>query len=171
MKPGMDPWPTVIQAAVAAGKQSPCAKSKRGAVVFHPQTGHVFGEGFNGQPADGVCTNDAFCREACAKLCVHAEDRAIQRATRAIVSRVRWCDLDILHVKVVDGKLVESREPSCWQCSRKVRDVGLGGFWLYREGESGDTPGRPPPRWQRYTAAEFHRITLVNSGLVPRSTP
>jgi len=175
----------VIRHAVAIGAGSPCAKSKRGAAVFDPASGAVLGLGHNGQPAPLGCTGSVACREACGKLCVHAEVRAIRDA-------LLTCDVDdpdvtaslpgleLVHAKVVNGLLVPGGGPSCWQCSREVLDVRLAAVWLYEQPvvRFRPTQGFFPqeevfpdgePRWVRYTAEEFHRVTLAACGLeVPR---
>lgn len=175
------PIQRVIDTAVRAARFSTCGKSQRGAVVFDPMNGDVYGAGHNSLPADGVCDWSEECRAACGKICVHAEIRAL----RGIES---FGGLDMLHVKVVDGALVAGGGPSCWQCSREILDIGINGFWLYQKG---NVPGPPvanvnpddhtaqgalrgfdgDPRWVRYTAAEFHAATLKAWGLPALALP
>ena len=183
----MTPPASVIAVAEAATRQSPCAKSRRGAVVFGASDDMVvtFGAGFNGQPAPFACTGTARCRELCAKLCEHAEGRAI-RAAAGEFHGVRMLGIalrcDLVHVKIGDdGKLTAGGGPSCWQCSRAILDCGfIDGVWLYEE------TAAPPfdadvrvgdlliptvvtekwKRWRRYTAEEFHRTTLHNCGML-----
>ena len=137
--------------ATSIGAQSPCAKSKRGVVVF--QTGgamptQLIASGCNGPPGDFVCDGSDACRAVCGKIAVHAEDRAIRGAGRFAEGA------DLLHVKVVDGVAVPSGGPSCWQCSRTIVDAGIEGVWLlHADG------------LRRYTAAEFHCLTLAACGL------
>jgi hypothetical protein len=60
----------------------------------------------------------------------------------------------MLHVKVVKGIATISGPPSCWQCSRLILEAGIAGMWLlHSEG------------LHRYTAEEFHRLTLEHCKL------
>jgi deoxycytidylate deaminase len=137
--------------AVMIGSQSPCAKSKRGVVVF--QTGgampaQFIASGCNGPPPPFTCDGSAACRANCGKVAIHAEDRAIRGAGPLAEGA------DLLHVKVENGRAVASGGPSCWQCSRTVVDAGIEGVWLLHE-----------DGLRRYEAAEFHRLTLAECGL------
>ncbi len=135
-----DPPQTVIDAAVEAGSRSPCAKSKRGVALWSRTDGTICALGENGQN--------------CGKLCEHAEAAAIRRLRHHPV-RLRPRSLDLLHTKVVDGALVPSGPPSCWQCSKAIlADRRIDGVWLFH----GDG-------WRRYTACEFHRLTLATCEL------
>lgn len=151
----------VLEAASVAvqwARMSPCAKSKRGVVIFHPGTGEIRGRGYNAQPGLYACTGDDACRAACGKRCVHAEVRAIRDA---IAHRATWSPmptllpgLEALHVKIGDdGELVASGGPRCASCSREVLDVGIAGFWLY------------DGLWQRWDARAFHEESLRASGI------
>jgi deoxycytidylate deaminase len=173
------PHPTSIATAEAAAQKSPCAKSKRGVVVYsQPSSGLPFihGVGFNGPPAPFSCTATNRCREICGKICVHAEMRAI-RTIRGLDDL--YGDLHLLHVKLgPDGHVVPGSGPSCWQCSREILDAGfIAGVWLcearpldaveawdrwYGGGEP-QLPGEPS--WRYYTAEEFHRQTLRSCGI------
>jgi deoxycytidylate deaminase len=169
-----------IRAAVEAGSRSPCAKSKRGAVVFSPYRNRL-GVGCNAQPAPFTCTNDERCRAYCSRLCEHAEHRAIRDALCTIseVSLAGY-EAQLVHAKVVDGALVAGGGPSCWQCSREVLSVGLDGVWLYKlptvaEANAEGVTHMDDPRflglarWRYYTAEDFHRATLAECriGAVP----
>lgn len=144
------PPPFAVSAAIAAARQSPCAKSRRGVAVYRKDA--VVGVGFNGQPS-GACDEAKFvrtfpsgivtsgrgilmraeakrCREECGKRCVHAEVRAIRAAVANIGHTELEFEYEAVHVKV-DHDLVPGGGPSCWQCSREVLDVGLAGFWLF----------------------------------------
>jgi hypothetical protein len=172
-----------IDIAIATAGLSPCAKSKRGAVVFDPLSrGEGIGEwpmpigvGYNGQPhipgvPESPCDGSAECRRDCAKICEHAEARAIREAclswkTKTLAVHkslgIRPLQLyELVHVKVVGGHLVPGGPPSCWQCSREILSIGLAAVWLYLDEPSA-------PRWRRYTANEFHGETLHNAGLHP----
>lgn len=113
-----------IRAAVEAGARSPCAKSKRGAVVFKASTRGttlVAGSGYNAQPAPFVCTGDRHCQEACRKLCEHAEQRAI-RAAVAIFGEptLAGYGLELVHAKVIDGQLVAKRASGGWHITHAI---------------------------------------------------
>lgn len=162
----------VIEAARATALRSPCAKSKRGVVIFDPEEAERYdthrslyegffprdsiiqATGYNGQPGAFTCTGSSACREACAKLCMHAEQRAIMTAFAA---HGDCSHLELVHVKVVDGQVVAGGGPSCWQCSRMIVEVRLAGVWLFErvEDDRGDFDA-----WRFYEAEEFHRATL-----------
>lgn len=159
-----------INTARLEAMKSPCAKSKRGVVLFDDNFGPssqivIAGAGSNGQPPGFACSGSDACRRDCAKLCLHAEDRAIRDAL------VLWgdpTDLQMLHVKVVGGAVVPGGGPSCWQCSRLVVELGLRGVWLYERIAARFVPEVPvPPEgdWRFYTAEEFHRATLRACGI------
>jgi hypothetical protein len=130
----------VVELAVEVSGWSPC-RSKRGVVVFDPETGNVICHGHNSKPE---CDGSEACKAACRIDAVHAEQCALLssggRSARGA---------DMLHVKTVDGQLVASGGPSCVQCSKLARYAGIAGFWLYHE--SG---------WRRYEMADFHRLSL-----------
>lgn len=148
----MSPPQYMIDAARAEAMRSPCAKSKRGVVLFdrgmielwessetpmhRPSSERlIVGRGFNGQPGNFVCTGDLMkCSGACAKLCLHAEQRAINQALVHSGDREDGCsmgDLELVHVKVENDVVVPGGGPSCWQCSRLVVEVGIRGVWLF----------------------------------------
>lgn len=209
------PQEDMVTLAIEAATRSPCAKSKRGVVVYGPlntfgvsdDERYFIGDGFNGMPNGYSCDGSDACRSMCSKRCLHAEDRAIRNALGE-ESRGHLHGCEAVHVKVVGGKLAWGGGPSCWQCSRTVLDVGLEAFWLYERvhktctcphadyGESGTDcfycdgvwcavhselaesscscspvdrhTGLPPVQahWVRYTADEFHRVTLEANGLI-----
>lgn len=149
---GRHPPQHVIDAAVEAGSWSPCAKSKRGVAIYRTiltmqdPVGQVVSIGHNAQPRGFGCDGSDECRTNCGKLCEHAEASALRRTREPVV----FNELDMLHAKVVDGALVPSGPPSCWQCSKAIlADRRIGGVWLFHE-----------DGWRRYTAVEFHRLTL-----------
>lgn len=150
----MAPPEDMIELAVKTARLSPCAKSKRGVVVFGRDEEMVddvdaIANGFNGQPPPFECDGTFHCKKTCAKRCIHAEDRAIRQAVavlvagngrhlrsrQVIVESLSLGDLrryEAVHVKLdAHGDLTWGGGPSCWQCSRTVMDVNLGAFWLY----------------------------------------
>lgn len=162
-----------IAKALEAATRSPCHKSKRGVCAF---VEHGFGFsslalGFNGPPGDLTCDGSPACRESCGKRCVHAEMRAI----RPLMGHSNLDRVQLVHVKAVDGKLVAGGGPSCWQCSREILDVGIGGVWLFErtlrdnEGDNGlplsAVAIEDAPAWRYYSADDFHRATLEACGI------
>lgn len=133
-----------IEAAVAFAVTSPC-RSKRGVVIWGT---HFVSGAHNSPPAGFACTGDVFCKATCATTAVHAEQRAL------LLAGQRSRGLSMLHVKTVDGELVASDKPRCVACSKLILDAGITTMWLYLAGG-----------WRSYTAAEFHALSLANSGL------
>lgn len=166
-----EPPREMIDIAVSMARKSPCANSKRGAVVFDPKAisgrdGHpvVFGVGYNGAPL-GRCDASPECIRDCAKRCVHAEARAL-RSLRESPASDDIDRYDMLHVKIGDhGYLVAGGGPSCWQCSREILESGIAGMWLFEI--RAPLPGRSDPSevWVRYTPLEFHQATLKACGI------
>ena len=141
----IQPPASIISFAEDVARRSPCAKSKRGAVVFqgqNPRNGAnptIYGHGFNGQPDPFRCTGTDRCRRLCGQLCEHAEGRAIRSASGCVFvtsgrAESGEPDVDLVHVKIgEDGKLVAGGSPKCWQCSRAILDCGfIAGVWLYQ---------------------------------------
>lgn len=150
-----------------------CHKSQRGAVVYCPsaeetrlldggplnpetKTWVAIGTGRNGPPHPFTCDGGSIqCRERCGKYCIHAEERALRKAIELGYHRLQ--DLELVHVKVVDREVVLGGPPSCWQCSRTILDVRIGGVWLYEVAHNG---------WIFRDAEAFHQATLEHCGLV-----
>lgn len=144
-----------LRVATTAAADSPCAKSKRGVVLFC-RTHGLLGVGCNHPPDGFECDGSPECRDNCNRLCVHAEMDALAEFAKelagALLSRTSPgapVRPEMLHVKVVDGKPVASGDPSCWQCSRHVVNFGVEVFWLLHEGGL-----------RRYGPDEFHERTL-----------
>lgn len=136
-----------MKVAASVGLHSPCAKSKRGVVIV-ARNGNLLGSGFNAQPEPFKCDASDACRAACGKLCVHAEQAALMQAGSHAFGA------HLVHVKVVGCDPVASGPPSCWQCSRSILEAGVSYVWLMHD-----------DGLRRYTAEEFHRLTLENCGL------
>jgi deoxycytidylate deaminase len=150
------PPQVVIDLAVQNAMKSPCAKSKRGVVIYsHGLYGELFidGVGFNGPPWPFECDGSDACKRDCPRVAVHAEQRAIYAATD--LSRETF----LVHVKVVDGELVPGKGPCCDQCSKLILDAHIRHVWLYEDGGNG------VGMWIVYEAAGFHRVTLRACGL------
>jgi hypothetical protein len=145
------PPQSIIDAAVQVANESPCAKSQRGVVVWS-SVGEplVYSVGCNAQPKPLACDGSDACRAACGRLCEHAEAAALRT-----LAAPRGFFLDMLHVKTVRGELVPSGPPSCPDCSKATLvDGRISGMWLYQlDG------------WHRYTALDFHTLSLASNNL------
>jgi hypothetical protein len=189
---------SVLEQAIAAGRMSPCQKSRRGAAVFRLDVwpsmvaGVTIGAGFNGQPppwrCDGTCKRAAYegGPSICSLVCRHAEQRAIALALVSLDRDGRPSDMllehDIVHIKVNgDGMPVAGGGPSCIQCSTAILDARLAGVWLLEMThpevdraylEHGVLlPGEVRAIWRRYTAETFHDATLLACKLVMSAPP
>ena len=140
------PPPHWIDLAVATACRAGCAKSKRGVVLVSEDRTYLW-TGWNEPPAPFVCDSSDACRSACNRVAVHAEERALLSCPCPVGATM-------LHVKVVDGQPVPSGGPSCWQCSRSILAAGVAWMWLLHE-----------DGWRRYSAVEFHALTLAACGL------
>jgi hypothetical protein len=155
----MRPPRAAIDAAVAASRLSPCAKSKRGAAVFRRYQSEdvVVASNWNRPPMPRACDGTESCRRDCAKICSHAEQTAI--ASALVGNGGEYLSgFTLIHAKTVNGALVSGGGPSCWQCSRLILEVEFEGVWLYETtpiGMEGVTD-----EWIYYSAREFHRATL-----------
>lgn len=140
--------PGHIASAIREACGSTCKKSRRGAVIIFNNS--LVGRASNGPPKGFACDGSTECREACNKVAVHAEERAIIQRNRVWIPGA-----DLIHVKVDEkGKLVVSGLPSCWQCSRMIIEAGISRVWLHH------TDDRYGTVWQNYYADEFHELTL-----------
>jgi len=138
----------VLARAVAAARLSPCAKSKRGATAFNfARTYNEYKAAFHNVRALGVCDGSSGCMAACATHCLHAEARLV----------MSWRDgdenLDVVHVKVVDGVLVAGGPPSCADCAKLLWQRKAAAVWLYETG----------PVWRRYPILEFLALSIKNA--------
>ena len=173
----MNPRADAVDRAIQIANFSPCAKSKRGVVIWSDS--RIIGAGFNSLPVPASCDGSATCRTSCSARCIHAEERALVHAMR---SGYTLRGAEMLHVKTVDGKLVAGGGPSCSSCARSVLEAGIAGFWLYEERpadivEVALSAIEPPiprlelmpreARWVRYPIDEFHRLTMLACGLPP----
>jgi deoxycytidylate deaminase len=174
-----------VKLACETAALSPC-RSKRGVVLYLRSTEVAeAGRGYNGPPRGFACPGREVCAGTCGKRCVHAEIRALRDITQR--------ELDLVHVELAaDGGVVACDGPRCPGCSAWILDVGIvAGVWLYEEVvrrclachrfEDGSAkPSErysrcpecsadltPHGRWRYRTAADFHRQTLENCGLVP----
>jgi deoxycytidylate deaminase len=131
----------VIDLAVQVSGLSPC-RSKRGVVIF--SDGNVISHGYNYKPRGFECDGSEACKASCRREAIHAEQQALLSAgSQAHAS-------ELVHVKTVDGHLVPSGGPSCVECSKLARAVGIAWVWLYHA-----------DGWRRYEMADFHRRSLA----------
>lgn len=137
-----------LEAAVEAGRQSPCQKSKRGVVIFHEKMPHVIASAWNTPPEGFVCSGDETCQKYCGKLCVHAEIAALLKAG----PNAAGCDM--LHVKVVNGEAVASGPPSCADCSKAIIEAKIVTMYLVHQNSL-----------LGYDARNFHALSLSNNHL------
>ncbi len=182
-----EPPAYVIETARRTAMLSPCAKSKRGVVIFDRLTAElnertlgerwfevhrliaddtVLATGFNEQPPGWACTGTDICKRDCAKLCIHAEQDALADLGGHAMRGDHRQGLDLVHVKVVGESIVPGGGPSCWQCSRQIIAAKLGGVWLFEKILDGTTG-----RWKRYSALAFHEATLEACDLGDRRAP
>lgn len=129
-----------LEIAIETARKSPCMKSKRGVVLWNPRGGTW--TAYNSPPKPFKCEETDRCRRICGKVAVHAEARVLLQSHHTP-------DMQMLHVKVVDGEAVPSGPPSCWQCSRLIVESGIRGVWLLHE-----------DGLRFYTSVEFHDLTL-----------
>ncbi len=160
----------MIGSALATAALSPC-RSKRGVALYDMATGAFRGAGHNGPPRGAPCPGRAICAGTCGQRSVHAESRALRAAEVYRSMGHPPGPYDLIHVELsADGGVVACAGPGCWQCSREILDVGfVGGVWLYEmTGEQQISAlSNSQGRWRRYTAEEFHRVTLRNARLQP----
>jgi deoxycytidylate deaminase len=157
----------IVSLAVDTANRGPCAKSKRGVVIYSVATaggvGVIWGNAFNSPPWPFECSNTDACKADCGRICVHAEQRAIIQALTPSETELRHplagdprAELHLVHVKTVDGKLVPSPGgPSCDQCAKLILEAGIRTVWLYVQDGV----------WSRYDAAGFHQATLITNKL------
>lgn len=156
----MIPMLEAVDLAAQMARRSPCAKSKRGVVVYDPTKPLSFGVpgyGFNGPPEPIGCDGSERCRATCGKRCVHAEVRALRKAI-VQVQRLNYetRELHLVHVKIgADGELVAGGGPSCWQCSREIVDVGIDVVWLFERTDC------PSPVCPMCTGSECRRCDAL----------
>ena len=127
---------------------SPCAKSKRGVVVWDTG-GHIVSGACNSPPPPFKCDGSSRCLANCGELCVHAETAALQNVPQGLTN------LHMLHVKVVNKAVVPSGYPSCHRCSSQMlAHSALCAMWLLHE-----------EGLRRYDMKEFHLLSLRAKGL------
>ncbi len=155
-----DAMSRLVPKAVSYAMLSPCAKSKRGALLVdmnarvYSQRGVVVGHGFNAPPGSDRCDGSDACRAACGRRCEHAEAAAIRNALEGPDSRGSLHGLHMLHVKAHGHVAVSSNEPSCERCSVTMLAHGIGVMWLLTS-----------TGLRAWDMADFHETTTRNLGL------
>lgn len=171
----MSPPESAVALALMSARRATC-RNKRGVVVYRLEENGivtVHGSGWNGPPEALPCPGREVCAGTCGQRAVHAEMRALRQVTERSGAK-----FELLHVELAGGGGVAPCDgPACWQCSREILDVGfIAGVWLYEEtgpllkarDDRGAVAGTMrAATWRRYTAEEFHRVTLQRCGMVP----
>lgn len=168
-----------IKRAVDAAHQSPCQKSRRGAVafarrtMFHGQIGQVttvFTNGFNRPAGQLQCKGDPGCAKICRSICHHAEAIAVQEWLAAYGNSDTGHGLfDIVHIELRQdavGKWVpvpfdregKPKGPSCISCARDILCADARLVWLWGVGG-----------WRWWYAQDFFHDTLDELKLVDPS--
>ncbi len=141
----------IINLAVEEANNSPCAKSKRGAVVFDKDF-NILGSGHNHPHRGSHCRPD-HCYGICRIFTVHAEEDAIDK----VIAKYRQTypevlsGASILHIKSIEGRSSISGDPSCSRCSGVSIKHDLREFILLHENG-----------FVAYTVREFHDLSLYN---------
>lgn len=132
-----------IDLAVQEALKSRCSKSKRGVVIS--KEGDIIGRGANNPPLDMQCKPD-YCYQICNQYTVHGEQNAILDALR---NGHELSGSRMYHIKVKEGEVRTSGQPSCVQCSKLVMQSGIAEFVLKHDEGYG-----------LYDAREFHELSL-----------
>lgn len=138
----------IVDLAVEAAMQSPCL-SRRGAVIWLEGRGGVWhaASGHNHKPCFArQCTSNDACKLTCRSEAVHAEEHAI---IDALKNRYNVLGANMLHVKVKNGAIVPSGQPSCLECAKLIVASGIEFMWLFHE-----------EGWQRYRSEEFYLMSI-----------
>lgn len=141
------PFQEAVAAAITAARSSTCDKDKHGAAVWHHNYGRLTAAP-NGPPAPFICDGSDACRAACGKLAVHAEERAMLAYLR-VAGGLAVRDMQVMHIRVVDGEPAPSGPPSCITCSRTMLEAMISWVWLWH-----------PEGWVGYDAVSFHVLSL-----------
>ena len=129
--------------AVQEALKSRCNKSKRGVVIV--KDGQIIGRGQNNPPLDIEC-KPSYCGPICGKYCVHGEQKAILDA----LGNGRGLEGSrMYHIKVKEGRAVNSGQPSCVDCSKLILEARIAEFVLKHDKGYG-----------LYGAREFHELSL-----------
>lgn len=147
---------STIDKAIALTRAGKCAKSKRVAWLQSPVGAWDPVLGVNGPPVELPCSGDQACRDACAKICTHAEERVLLRVLRDGFDG----PIDMFHLEVVDDQPMpfdragKDAGPSCITCARLMLQGHVRLVWLY--GVDG---------WRWWASDIFYRDTVAHLGL------
>ncbi len=98
-------------------------QSKRGVVIWRPETERALSVGINHQARGFTCDGSDACKLWCGRTAIHAEESAILH----FKGDLRGTSL--IHVKYKDG-IVPSGKPSCVRCSGMIMEIGISKVWL-----------------------------------------
>lgn len=124
--------------------KSRCQKSQRGVIIV--RNGDILGRACNNPPLELLCKPEE-CHGICNQYCIHAEDRAIHEAN------AQGLDLRgsrLYHLKIKEGTVRPSMDPSCPNCSKWILESGIAEVVLKRE-----------IGYSLYDAEEFHERSLA----------
>lgn len=114
----------IIDAATEEARRSPCAKSKRGAVVF--KNGKILGLDNNHPNLPHTCIPDA-CMNFCAFYTTHAERGACQDA---IAKGNNINGASILHMKIKNNEIIPVDTAECFDCSSYLVRLRARGVYI-----------------------------------------
>ncbi|MCL5784735.1 MAG: hypothetical protein M1142_05295 [Patescibacteria group bacterium] len=114
----------IIDAATEEAKRSPCAKSKRGAIVF--KDGQILGRDHNHPNIPHTCVPDV-CMSYCSVYTTHAERGACQDA---IFKGNNLDGASILHMKVKKGLVMPVEQAQCLDCSSYLMKLRSSGIYI-----------------------------------------
>lgn len=122
----------ILEAAEEA-KKSTCKKSQRGVVIV--KDGEIIGRGRNNTTIEKYCNpciRQNIDNKVNVELCAayHAEQDAM---FNALENGKDLRNSRMYHIKVKDGEIKTSGEPSCTVCSRLVVRSGIGEFVILHD--------------------------------------
>lgn len=136
---------------ITQGRTSTCEKSKRVVSIYSPIR-KIYVLGTNSPPLPFSCSKNEKCKQNCAKIAVHAEERAMLKAAKCGLLPKEG--LHCFHLKIKDNVPVISGEPSCIHCSKNMLEYGISCMWLLQE-----------TGWKSWKLENFHRETMKNLGI------
>ncbi len=119
-----------MELAAKEAKKSTCKKSQRGVLIV--RGGVLLSKGYNKPTLPELCNpciRENIKDNSCVELCsaIHAEQMALLEVNNGLLKDAR-----MYHIKVKDGKMKPSGDPSCTVCSRMVYEAGIE-FVLWHE--------------------------------------
>ncbi|MEM3141382.1 MAG: hypothetical protein QXX55_01170 [Candidatus Pacearchaeota archaeon] len=126
-------------------KGSPCKKEKEGAIIV--KNNSIVGMGINKPPYPFICEPD-YCGLSCKIPIIHAEMSAIMN----VKYKENLKGSFLYHAKIKEnGRLENSKGPSCIDCSKHILSVEISGVVLkHKEG------------YLFYDSIEYYKINLNN---------